>query len=108
MKKKMINPVRPNCYDDTTLRGLIDGIGNALNSNPVNFDEINTVLYIINSPSFKYPVVEKCCKTCTADEKGERWKKAINQIKGIEGMTDMDEIKLLYEISRFNLFAELQ
>ncbi len=77
----------------------------ALESHPIDFNKINEVLYLITSPIFKYPNVEKCSETCTALERNEQWKKALDGLKTLEGVTNPDDINEVFQKSRLYLFG---
>ncbi len=94
---------KQNHADFEECNKIMEKLETALDSQPIDFNKINEVLYTLTNPSFKYPNVEKCCETCTALEKNERWRKALDTLKTLEGKTDPDEVNEIFQKGCLNL-----
>lgn len=92
-----------NSCDPTQCNEIIEKIEVALDSHPIDFVKIMEAMYLLNSPSFKYPSVEKCSPTCTAPESNKRWAKALDKLKTIEFEIDEDNIHEIFEVSMLHL-----
>jgi len=104
MGKRIINSGhKQNHADLKECTELMEKIESALESFPIDFNKINEVLYVITSPTFKYPNVQKCCETCTAHERNKQWEKALNDLKSLEGITNPDDLNEIFERSRLHL-----
>jgi len=103
IKKWVDNPVRGSHVEFEQYDKILKAFDKALETDFIDYDSINTLLYEITSPQFKYPNIKKCCEACTAEEKNIQWRRAIDQLKKIEGVTDPDEIRRIYETARLNL-----
>jgi len=105
MRKPILNPnYKPNHADDKACMEILHKMDEALETIPFNYDLIQEVLFKLNSPGFEYPHVEKCSAKCTAPERNIAWKKALDLLKTIEGVTDYDDIYEIYDKSRLQLF----
>ena len=103
IKKKIDSPVKSSHVEFEQYNKILREFDTALETDFIDYDSINRLLYEITSPQFKYPSVRKCRKTCTAEEKNIQWRKAIDQLKKLEGVTDPNDIREIYETARLNL-----
>ena len=105
LKKPFVSPVKGNHADMQEYIEMMNDVETAIESRPIDFEKLNKILYNITSPDFKYPHVEKCCKNCTAPERNEEWKNAIDRLKEMEGLTDYNDLIEIYELSRLHLLG---
>ena len=92
-----------NSCDATPYNEIVTRIEEALDSQPVDYAKITEAMYLLNSPYFKYPSVEKCSPTCTAPESNRRWAKALDLLKTIESESDEDTLHEIFEMSMLHL-----
>ena len=101
MKKSMINPVKGNHLENSDyFVKIMNGIGDALDSTPVDYYKVIELIYKISSPSFVYPEIKPCCSSCNVALKNEKYHKAFDILKTLDGKTELDDIREIYEIAR--------
>jgi len=99
MKKVFDDPTyRPNKAEHyEKYQKIQEDLEKAIEQIPMDLDGINRVMFIITDPKFEYPHVKPCCNQCTAEESNIQWAKAIDILKTIEGKTNPEDIKEIYE-----------
>jgi len=103
-KKSFIDPnFHRTSRDMRDCQKMFDELESALEQHPVDFDKINEVIYIITDPLYKYPKLEKCSPNCTAPKINEMWKKAIDTLKTMQGITDIEELWPIMQMSQLLL-----
>ena len=98
MKKSFQSPVIGDSVSLVDYQKLINDIHSAVESYPPNMTLLETVLYEINSPSFKYPELKKCCLSCTANKLNKEMRDAFDILKTISILDQFEEIMRKIEI----------
>ena len=89
---------------------MIQDIQKAVESHPPNMIQLESILYKINSPSFKYPEMKKCCKKCNATQQNKRLREAFDILKTISFddlfeniMAKIERVGWVYKINDWSI-----